>query len=107
MRQEGLGSGRKIEHKKMGKSEQSEEGSPCCGASAEPERREESRHADAHGRTESKGPWVSTQATYSKKSDSPSLRGISRERMTRGENTHWVDGVRQIALCLGHGNQSS
>ena len=107
MWQEVLGSGRKIEHKKTGKSEQSEEGSPCCGASAEPERREESRHADAHRRTKSKGPWVSTHVTYSKKSDSPSLSGISRECMARAENTHWVDGVRQIALCLGHGNQSS
>ena len=97
-------SGRKIGHKKTGKYEQSEESSLCCEASAEPERREESRHADAHGRTESKGPWVTTHVTYSKKSDSPSLSSISRERMARGENTHWVDGVRQIVLCLGHGN---
>lgn len=103
MWQEVLGSGRKIGHKKTGKSEQSEEGCPCCGASAEPERREEWRHADAHGKTESKGPRVSTHVTYSK-SDSPSLSGMSRERVARDENTHWVDGVRQIALCLGHGN---
>lgn len=42
--------------------------------------------------------------TYSKKSDSLILSGMSREHMARGENTHWVDGGRQIALCLGHGN---
>lgn len=47
---------------------------------------------------------MTTHMPYSKKSDSPSLSGVSGEHMARGENTHWVDGVRQIALCLGHGN---
>lgn len=63
MWQDVLGSGRKIGHKKTGKSEQSEGGASCCEASAEPERREESGHADVYGRTKSKGPWVSTRAT--------------------------------------------